>query len=117
MKKINFKNPYIIAGGIAVVAVISYFMYNSWKKKKIMSELTVTGAASTTKVPASSAGSTSKTETGGVLITNHDTTWDYLYENGQWYTRKKGATSWINMKENLSTDNYNLAVSRLQKYI
>jgi hypothetical protein len=115
MKKINYKNPYLIGGIILVLSITGYLVYNKWKKKKLIDELVKTGAVSVSNT--SSSGSTSTTSTGGILITNHDATWDYLYEGGRWYTRKKGSTSWIDMKDSLSTDNYNIAVSRLQKYI
>lgn len=54
---------------------------------------------------------------GDILITNHDGTWDYKRENGIWFTKKKTSTTWINMKDSLSTENYNLAISRLEKFI
>lgn len=51
------------------------------------------------------------------IITTHDQVYDYKYENGIWYTRKKGSTNWINMQTVLSPENYQIAVSRLQKYV
>lgn len=55
--------------------------------------------------------------TDAVIITNHDRVYDYKYENGQWFTKKKGATNWIDMQKALSPQAYQLAVSRLQKYV
>ena len=52
-----------------------------------------------------------------VIVTNHDQVYDYKYEYGVWYTRKKGGVSWIDMKSSLSPQDYQLAVSRLQKYV
>ena len=53
----------------------------------------------------------------GIMVTNHDTIYDYKYSGGIWYSRKKGATSWINLKNALTTEKYALAESRLKKYI
>jgi hypothetical protein len=55
--------------------------------------------------------------TNTVVVTNHDKVYDYKYENGFWFTRKKGTLNWINMKTSLSPENYQIVVSRLQKYI
>ncbi len=54
---------------------------------------------------------------GTVVITNHDTVYDYKYENGRWFTRKKGAATWIDMQAALFPQAYQKAVSRLKKYI
>lgn len=51
------------------------------------------------------------------IITNHDAVYDYKFENGKWFTRKKGGTTWIDMQSALTPQNYQLAVSRLQKYV
>ncbi len=51
------------------------------------------------------------------IITNHDQVYDYKFENGQWFTRKKGSSTWINMKTALTPEKYQLAVSRLKKYL
>lgn len=64
-------------------------------------------------IPAQGGSSTD----GATIITNHDTVYDYKYENGIWFTRKKGTAGWTNMKTALSPQNYQLAVSRLQKYV
>lgn len=52
-----------------------------------------------------------------VVVTEHDKVYDYKYDNGIWYTRKKGATDWINMQTALIPENYQSAVSKLKKYI
>lgn len=64
-------------------------------------------------IPANNGGSSEKAS----IITNHDAVYDYKYENGIWYTRKKGSTQWINMQAALTQQNYHLAISRLQKYV
>ena len=51
------------------------------------------------------------------IITNHDRVYDYKFENGQWFTRKKGTSNWIDMKASLSSEKYKLAVSRLEQYL
>ncbi len=57
------------------------------------------------------------TTSGASIITNHDTVYDYKYEKGRWYTRKKGSNQWIDMQTALNPQAYQLAVSRLQKYV
>lgn len=64
-------------------------------------------------IPAQGAN----TPSGSKIITNHDAVYDYKYENNKWYTRKKGASNWIDMQTALSPQAYQLAVSRLQKYV
>lgn len=51
------------------------------------------------------------------IITNHDKIYNYKYAGGIWHSRKKGTARWINLKAVLTPEKYNLAVSRLQKYI
>jgi hypothetical protein len=51
------------------------------------------------------------------IITDHDKIYDYKYENGAWYARKKGANKWINLQESLPPEKYQLAISRLNKYL
>lgn len=63
-------------------------------------------------LPASNSGSGFSK-----IITNHDKVYDYKFENGRWYTRKKGTTNWIDMKATLSPEKYQLAVSRLKQYV
>ncbi len=57
------------------------------------------------------------TSTGPLIITDHDAAYDYKYENGRWYTHRKGETNWRDMQANLSPANYALAVSRLMSYV
>ena len=64
-------------------------------------------------IPAQNNSSSASTS----IITNHDAVYDYKHDNGIWFTRKKGTTAWVNMQSALSPQNYQLAVSRLQKYI
>jgi hypothetical protein len=52
-----------------------------------------------------------------LIITNHDPIYDYLFDQGQWFTRRKSDSTWLNMKDRLSAENYNLAISRLQPYL
>ena len=52
-----------------------------------------------------------------VIVRNHDSTWDYKYENGKWYTKRKTSSVWKDMKASLSPSNYQIAISRLSKYI
>jgi len=56
-------------------------------------------------------------DTGNILITDHDTVWDYKRENGVWFTKKKSSTSWIDMKKALSDENYREAINRLNNYL
>jgi len=55
--------------------------------------------------------------THSVIITNHDNVYDYKYETGIWFTKRKGSSDWINMQAALSPENYQIAASRLQKNI
>lgn len=54
---------------------------------------------------------------GASIITNHDKVFDYKYENGRWFTKKKGTAQWIDMQSALNPQAYQLAISRLQKYV
>jgi len=51
------------------------------------------------------------------IITDHDKIYDYKYENGVWYARKKRANRWINLQVVLPPEKYQLAISRLNKYL
>ena len=51
------------------------------------------------------------------IITNHDTVYDYKLENGRWYTKRKSSKIWTEMQSALSPEAYQLAISRLQKYV
>ena len=62
-------------------------------------------------LPASNSGGFSK------IITSHDRVYDYKFENGKWFTQKKGTTHWIDMKASLIPEKYQLAVSRLNKHL
>ena len=52
-----------------------------------------------------------------LIITDHDTVYDYRLYNGRWFTRKKNATEWIDMQQALSPENYQLAISRLTAHL
>ena len=52
-----------------------------------------------------------------ILITDHDTVYDYKFSNGRWYTKKKGSEVWIDMQNALTPENYDLAISRLTAYL
>lgn len=52
-----------------------------------------------------------------ILITDHDTVYDYKFSNGRWYTRKKGSEVWIDMQNALTPENYDLAISRLTAHL
>lgn len=56
-------------------------------------------------------------QNGATIITNHDTVYDYKFENGRWFTKRKSATQWIDMQSALNPQAYQLAISRLQKYV
>jgi hypothetical protein len=51
------------------------------------------------------------------IIKDHDKIYDYKYENGVWYARKKRANKWINLQVALPPEKYQLAISRLNKYL
>jgi hypothetical protein len=53
----------------------------------------------------------------GTLVTGNDTVYDYKYLRGIWYSRKKGASSWINLKKSLAPKKYAEVEGRLRKYI
>ena len=52
-----------------------------------------------------------------ILVTGHDSIYDYRLYNGRWFTRKKNETAWIDMLTALSAENYELAVSRLTNFL
>ncbi len=55
--------------------------------------------------------------TGDILITDNDTVWDYKRENGIWWTKRKGNSTWLNMRQNLSDEMYNEAMQVLEFYL
>lgn len=57
-----------------------------------------------------------KLPVSSLQISNYDAIWDYKYEAGIWYTKRKTTTTWVNMKDNLSPENYALAVNRLVSF-
>jgi len=54
---------------------------------------------------------------GDVVITDHDYNYDYKRTSGIWYTKKKTANAWIDMKKALTPENYNTAISRLENFL
>ena len=52
-----------------------------------------------------------------VFISKLDTIYDYKYESGKWYTKKKVSTEWLDMQARLSTDNFNKAVAILTAHL
>jgi hypothetical protein len=98
--KLNRTSKILIASGVTLLTGALFF----GRKAK---------AASLNQFTVPASGNTGSS----TIITNHDTVYDYKYENGKWHTRKKGSTNWIDMQTTLSPQNYQLAVSRLQKYV
>ncbi len=98
--KINRTAKILIASGVTLLTGALFF----GRKAK---------AASLNQITLPANGNTGSS----IVITNHDTVYDYKYENGKWYTRKKGSANWIDMQSALSPQNYQLVVSRLQKYV
>lgn len=88
------------------------------RKSKPIVKILLAGAgiAGIYALTASNAKAGTKSSIAPVLVRNHDADWDYKYENGIWYTKRKTAASWLVMKDNLSPENFQLAVARLQKY-
>ena len=80
-----------------------------WKKVGLLALLVVGGVAA--------VAFSAKAAPNEILITDHDTVYDYLLRNGRWYTKRKGAEEWIDMQSALSPENYQLAVSRLQNFL
>lgn len=54
---------------------------------------------------------------GDVVITDHDYDWDYKRLSGDWYTKKKTANTWIDMKKALSPENYKLSIAKLENFL
>lgn len=52
-----------------------------------------------------------------VLVTDHDSVYDYKLSAGRWYTRKKKSATWIDMKNALSESNYYIAIIRLNNHL
>lgn len=42
-------------------------------------------------------------KSGGEVVTDYDADWDYRYEGGEYYTRKKGKENWIKTKGDVRT--------------
>ena len=57
--------------------------------------------------------------TQDLIITNHDTMWDYKRVSGVWFTRKKSEPTgaWLDMTSALSASAYALALSRLTAFL
>jgi len=105
--RLNKTAKILIATGTTLLTGALFFS----KKSKAASLPQYTSSAQ----KMSSSGST--TPSGAKIITSHDRVYDYKYENGRWYTRKKGSSAWTDMQTALSPQAYQLAVSRLQKYV
>lgn len=52
-----------------------------------------------------------------IVITDHDSVYDYRLYNGTWFTRKKGVSEWTDMQKALTPENYELAISRLTSFL
>jgi len=55
--------------------------------------------------------------TGDIVVTEHDYNYDYKRVSGVWYTKKKTANAWIDMKKALSADNYKTAIAKLEIFL
>ncbi len=54
---------------------------------------------------------------GDLFIDDNDTVWDYKRESGIWWTRRKENAIWLNMKSNLTVENYKIAIQVLEFYL
>jgi hypothetical protein len=99
--ELNKTAKILIASGITLLTGALFFGRKA--KANSLNQYTVSANGNSSQSP--------------VIITTHDQVYDYKYENGIWYTRKKGSANWINMQQALNPENYQLAISRLQKYV
>ena len=102
------KEIWWIAAAIGA-GIIGYLIYRKMKKTPV--------PAAQPAVPGAVPGGGITKKDGVTLITNYDSVWDYKLDNDVWYTKQKTSTDWLNMKERLTPENYQLAVSRLTNFL
>lgn len=91
-------------------------MDKSLKKKLAISALGVLGLG-LISIAAKANKSDSGADMREIHITDHDGVYEYLLQNGVWFTRKKGTTEWLNMKATLAESAYNKAIEVLKTYL
>lgn len=85
---------------LLITAVLAVFF---WPKK---------GNAQPNPAPVSNASGPENS----FFITDYDPYWDYKFEGGAWYTKKKTSSTWLNMQLSLSATNYQIAIATLVAY-
>lgn len=96
----------IIGGIIATGGLLLFFKSQRSVKEAIPDEK-----------PESQAAKKTTTSTGDILITDYDSVWDYKFSGDRWYTKRKTSSTWLDMKDNLSADNYAVAIKRLSDFV
>lgn len=51
------------------------------------------------------------------VITDYDNKYNYKWQSGRWYVQRKGLPTWIDVKNNLSPENFAIFEQRLNDYL
>lgn len=108
-KKSNKK--YYIGGAILGILGVGFAVAKLRKKNTDGDDVTPPPAP--TPVPNPDQNTTST----DLIISNLDANYEYKRSGGVWYTRKKGAAAWINMRTALTPELYNRAMATIQVYM
>ena len=52
-----------------------------------------------------------------LIITDMDNIYDYKKQDGRWYARVKGATTWIDYEYNIDDPHYNIFLQNMMAYL
>jgi hypothetical protein len=106
MEKKKVGQYILIIGGIIATGGLLLFL-KSQKSVK---------AAIPSEKPEAEATVTKNTA-GDIIIENYDSIWDYKFSGDRWYTKKKISSTWLDMKDSLSPENYAVAIKRLSDFV
>ena len=51
------------------------------------------------------------------VISDYDNSYDYKWQTGRWYTRHKGSSTWIDVMNNLSDQDYQVFNDKMNQYL
>lgn len=52
-----------------------------------------------------------------LIITDYGTAFDYKYDGSRWFGSEKGKNDWIDLKENMSAENYATVTKQLTDWV
>lgn len=111
---------YILYGGIAILVIGGILFLTTSKASAETTNMPTPGTEGSgeTNTGSQNTSTTSTNKTSGpIIITNHDSVWDYKLDNGVWYTKKKTSSTWLDMKSHLSADDYQKSIQELTNFM